>query len=210
MKKIILSLFALIAFTTTLQAQRGGNVEFSIAGGVNFSNVNSYFNNADFNTGYNFQGGIDFYFSEYWSIKAKAIYDSKGWDNDLIVIESRDRGRPSGTYLTDFELDYITVPLMANFHFGYDNNWYINFGPYVGFLLDARATAFDTDVMQDFEDTDVGIAFGLGVKIPVNEYFKFFIEFDGQSGFTDIFERNNRPDVNNYRGAINVGLNFML
>lgn len=210
MKKLNLLLVVLFGSVTLLQAQSGGNVEFTLGAGLNMSNVGSYYSNSDYSTSYNFQAGVDVYINSYWSIKAKAIYDKKGWDNDVIDIESTESGVRSGRYITDFDLDYITVPLMVNFHFGRTNNWYVNFGPYVGFLMDARDTTFDFDLEEDFNDTDAGLAFGIGVKIPVSDYMKFFIEYDGQSGFSDIFERNNRPDVTNYRGAINIGVNFML
>ncbi|PHK14099.1 hypothetical protein VF12_41075, partial [Nostoc linckia z15] len=84
--------------------------------------------------------------------------------------------------------------------------------PYVGFLLNAEDTRFGFDVKDQTESTDFGLAYGLGVKIPLNNYLKFFIEYEGQSGFTDVI----KDDINysnletNSRGSFNIGVNFLL
>lgn len=213
MKKITYLIISLITASTTALAQGKGNVEFTFGAGLNTSNVSSYYDNSDYNISYNAEAGADYYFSESWSIKAKVIYDKKGWDNGFIFIESDTPGLPSDSYRTDYNLDYITVPLMANWHFGRTKNWYLNFGPYVGFLLNAEDTTFNFDLTEGFNNTDAGLAFGIGVKIPVSEYLKIFIEYDGQSGFTEIFNEvdgNNSATITNSRGAFNVGINFML
>ena len=104
----------------------------------------------------------------------------------------------------------LPYPLWLIGILGVKKNWYLNFGPYVGFLVNAKESRFDFDVKNAFETTDVGLAYGIGVKIPVSEYLKIFIEFDGQGGFTNIFKDPYFDNTTNSRGALNVGLNFML
>lgn len=216
MKKI--GLLATLFAAFSLQAQEKGNFEVGLGGGYNYSiisGLNYYddygYNGPDFSSGFNFAASADYYFNDEWSIKAKVIYDRKGWDNDYITVYNPATDTDD-LYMTDFNLTYITVPVMANWHFGNTNNWYINFGPYVGFLLNAEDTRFGFDVKDQTESTDFGLAYGLGVKIPLNNYLKFFIEYEGQSGFTDVI----KDDINysnletNSRGSFNIGVNFLL
>lgn len=198
--------------TGVLKAQDGGNIEFGIGMGYNYSNVSSGYESADYSSGFNFSATADFYFSSNWSIKARLMYDRKGWDNGFIEVDES-TGRPSySSYVTDFNLDYVTVPVMASWHFGNTDNWYMHFGPYVGFLVNAEETTFETDVKDDFNSTDVGIAFGIGVKIPVSDYIKLYIEYDAQGGFTEIFKEDDlySDTITNSRGALNIGINWML
>jgi opacity protein-like surface antigen len=132
------------------------------------------------------------------------IYDQKGWDNDYIEDTN------GNVYPTDINLNYLTVPIMANWHFGNKKNWYLNFGPYFGFLLDANETQFDSDVTDVFNTTDFGLALGIGVKVPVSDKLKIFFEYDGQGGINDIFKENQYSAVTNTRSSFNVGLNFLL
>jgi len=206
MKKNILSCIAIVACLGFANAQDKGNIEFGFNTGLNSSYVADPHGTSDYSTGFNAGASADFYFSRNWSLKVKAIYDRKGWDHDVIA---DDRGT---LYATNYDVDYITVPVMANWHFGYTNNWYINFGPYVGFMVNAKDTRFDTDVKDMFNKTDVGLAAGVGVKIPVSNYVKIFLEYDLQGGFTDVFKQDfdNGNNAVNVRNAFNIGINFML
>lgn len=205
MKNIIFTSIALIAVAFSTSAQRKGNVEFGFNTGLNSSFISDSWGSTDVRTNFNAGAAADFYLSESWSIKIKGIYDRKGWNNDLINVDGT-------TYRTNLAVDYITIPVMANWHFGYSRNWYINFGPYVGFLVNAEETAFKTDAKEMFKNTDAGLALGLGVKIPLSKFAKLFIEYDVQSGFTEIFtdDYDNGDNATNTRGALNVGINFML
>jgi outer membrane protein W len=154
---------------------------------------------------YNFNGSAEYYFSENWGIKAMVMYDRKGWDDAFITdVESGYSTR------TNINMDYITIPVMANWHFGRKNNWYLNFGPYVGFLTSAKDTELDIDLKDAHNTTDAGLAFGIGVKIPLNNYMKLFIEYQEQAGVIDIFKSNDVDPVLNSRSAFNIGINFML
>ena len=99
---------------------------------------------------------------------------------------------------------------MANWHFGKKRNWYLNFGPYAGFLLSAKDTEFNMDLKDFSKSVDAGLAFGIGVKIPVSSKIKILLEFDGQGGFTDIIENNQGDKIQNSRGSFNTGLVFGL
>ena len=202
MKKIVLfGILAGCVFTST--AQNKGQVEFGVNLGVNTSTVSTNSVRADTGTGVNFGLSADYYFSTRWSIKTKLILDQKGWNNGFFEDEFN-------SYTTNYNLNYLTVPVMANYHFGRTKNWYLHFGPYVGFLLTADESSGGVDVTEAFNTTDVGLSAGVGVKIPVSNKVKLSLEYEGQSGFLDIFKGMDGPSVTNSRGAFNIGLHFLM
>jgi len=210
MKKIFTTLVILLSFYSLSYAQRfssqAGNTEFGVDVGYNSSYIiesqSGY--NSDFVSGFNVGVSADHYFSDSWSLKVKAIYDQKGWGNGYIStdVDEYDNIR--------FKLNYITVPVMANWHFARTKNWYLNFGPYIGFLTSAKGTdgANTIDVKDYFNSVDGGIALGIGVKIPISDRAKFFIEYDGQGGVTNISKESGGDNFQNLRESFNIGINF--
>ena len=199
MKNLFLTAIVALGLVATSYAQDKGDVEFGVNVGYNSSNITNGGLNADAGSGFNAGVAADYYFSDRWSMKGKLIYDQKGWDNDNL-----------GNGKTNINLDYLTVPVMANWHFGSKRNWYLNFGPYVGFLMSAEDSKNGIDLKDTFNTTDFGLAFGIGVKIPVSDKLKISLEYDGQSGFSDVFKDHPAGRIQGTRGAFNVGLNFMM
>jgi hypothetical protein len=201
MLKSILFLLTLSTISTLSFAQTKGSTEFGAGAGVNFSVVLSGASSR-YRPGLNIGISADHYFSDQWSVKAKLNYDQKGWNYGFI-----DYGADS--YITNYQLNYLSVPVMANWHFGHTRNWYLNFGPYVGFLLNAHETAGDTNVKDIFNTTDAGLAVGIGIKFPITNKARFFVEFLGQGGVIDIVNHNEGySSLNNSTSGFNVGINF--
>lgn len=203
MKKKIITVTLLIAFSVIGFAQKKGDVEFGINLGLNSSNVTSEYLSSDTGTGVNLGFAADYFFSDSWSLKGKIIYDQKGWDNGLLYVGVN-------RYNTNYNLNYLTIPVMANWHFGKKKNWNLNFGPYAGFLLSAEETAYNTNVKEFFNTNDFGLNIGIGVKFPLSNKLKLNIEYEAQSGFSDVFKDNNNKRIIGTRGALNVGLNFLM
>lgn len=211
--KNTLLVITFIGAVLTATAQGKGDIEVGGNLGLNLSNVSNFQNDqsADIKLSFNIAGSAEYYFSDTWGIKAKLIYDRKGWANGFLNVFDESTNDPFVTTLTtDYNLSYLTIPVMANLHFGRSDNWYLNFGPYVGFLLDASLSESDFDVNDAFNSTDVGLTLGIGVKIPLNDQTKLFFEYEGQSGFLDVFEDNSGDAVLNRRSSINAGLLFSL
>jgi hypothetical protein len=211
MKKIFTTLFMLLSVFTLVQAQnKSKGSEFSVVVGYNSAYVSNGSNqNTAAISGFNFGVSLDNYFSDRWSLKVKAVYDHKGWANGFLTVGST-------TYNNvDYRASYITVPVMANWHFGKTRNWYLNFGPYVGFLTYAHVkipgATFPggyVNVKSLFSSTDVGLDAGIGIKFPVSNKSKLYIEYDGQSGFGNIFQSSTGGTVRSARASFNVGLTF--
>ncbi|QPH40295.1 porin family protein [Pedobacter endophyticus] len=198
----LLTLLLLSGLGVSAQAQEKNSFEFGGHVGLNAATVSSSNAvNSDSRIGFNVTAVGDYFFSDRWSIKAKIGYDQKGWDNGYL--ENFDTG---DTFETDYRTDYITIPVMANWHFGKKRNWYLNFGPYVGILINATETKLGTDFKDFFNTTDIGIDLGIGVKVPVANKLKVLFELDGQAGITDLVRNNQGSTIQNSRSSFNVGL----
>ncbi len=204
MKKLALITLLVFGFSLSTFAQPSkGEFEFGFGLGYNFSTVSNSSGSTEIGSGINFTGSANYYFSNRWSIKGKLVYDQKGWDNGFVEY-------PDYYYTTDYNLNYLTIPVTVNWNFGKKRNWYLNIGPYAGFLLNANETEGNLDVTDSFNTTDFGIAWGIGVKIPVADKFKIYLEFDEQDGFSDIFKESNTSSIKNSRGSFNIGFNYLL
>ena len=187
-------------------AQDSGDIELGFGAGLNVSNVTAQegANGTPSRFSFNIGASGEYYFSDRWGLKVELIYDNKGWADGFIEDNN------ANSITTDYEVNYVTLPIMANWHFGSNRNWYLNFGPYIGFLVKAEATESDLNVKDGFKSTDFGLAFGIGYKFELDDNIKLFIEYDGQSGFTDVFENNRGSAVRNGRSSFNIGALFSL
>lgn len=224
MKKIITTLLILCGIYSVSQAQTKNTNEFGFNVGYNASTVSDSQTGetSSYTGGFNLGFSAEHYFSDRWGIKAKVIYDQKGWGDGFITSSATPDGETSGEVFNgiDFHLNYITVPIMANWHFGRMRNWYLNFGPYVGFLLSAHATSNDAaftsnsgaansiDVKDSFNSTDFGLALGIGVKFPISNNVKLFIEDDAQAGISHLFKDGSDGNVQSERSSVNIGFIF--
>jgi len=201
MQKIFTTILVVLGICTTAMAQTG-KTEVGINVGLNEATVTaSGETNTHYRTGFNVGISVDYYFSDAWSIKGKLAYDQKGWNNGFI-------SNGNSTLITDYKVNYITIPVLANWHFGRTRNWYLDFGPYVGILTSASESAGGTDLKQAFNSTDVGLDLGIGVKFPIADKTKFFIELNGAAGITDLIKNNTGDAIRNSASAINIGFSF--
>ena len=189
--------------TSFVQAQKKNSVEL----GLNLGFNNSYLQigqNSDYTTdalyAYNVGLSAEYYFSHNWGLKIKTIYDQKGWANGSLYFNGTQYDQ------IDYKLNYLTIPIMANWHFGYYNQWYLSFGFYEGVLL--SATAADIDVKNQFKLEDKGLSIGFGLKLPITRRSAFFLEFEGQSSFFDVYSYHIGDDYLMQRVSLNLGVNF--
>jgi opacity protein-like surface antigen len=207
MKKVFTTLLILLGIYSVSSAQTRNTTEIGFNIGYNAANV-TYSGgnvNSDYTSGLNLGFSAEHYFSDRWSIKGKLIYDQKGWGNGYLTFD--DGSEVDGV---NFHLNYLTVPVMANWHFGRTRNWYLHFGPYVGILLNtSESSNSGVDIKSVFNTTEVGLDAGIGVKFPVSNHVKLFIEADGQGGFNNIFKYSDGT-VRSERSSINFGVLFPL
>ena len=206
MKKIITTLFIVLGVYSLVSAQaqvkERGDTEFGIEVGLNGSDITTGdgWDNTDFLTGLNAGVSGDLYFSDKWSLKVKVLYEQKGAGNGLQFQD--DQG--NNYYGYNFKASYITIPVLANWHFGRTRNWYFDFGPYVGILTSASYGGQDLKYLTN--STDIGFRADVGIKLPISQTSNFFIETGVQGGFSNVF--NDGSDLQNETSSLNVGISF--
>lgn len=150
MKKLILAVLFVFAAATNSNAQV---VQFGVKGGANFSNFSGGPDGIDYKnkTGFHVGAMAEIKILPNFSIQPEALFTSQG---------SKVEG------VGDFNLDYISVPVLAKFYLITDR-LSIEAGPQFSFLIDdsfeAADSAFDGD--PDTQSFDFGLAGGLGLKI---------------------------------------------
>ena len=99
------------------------------------------------------------------------------------------------------KINYLTLPVNANWHFGSTRKWNLNFGPSIGFVMSAK---FDGNDIKDLVvATQVGLNYGIGYKIFLNEKFSILIDYQGMTGLTGIDDSGD-TSLKNVYGSFNL------
>jgi hypothetical protein len=198
MKKLLLSAVIVVLGLSNLDAQSDSG-DFTLAPqvGLNLSNYTSNENLTNkIRTAFNLGVIAEYYFSNRWSFRSGLLYDSKGT-----------KLTESGEDYID-KLNYISIPLHANWHFGSNRNWFLNFGPTLGFLASAKADlpSGEIDIKDEVASFDAGLGIGIGYKFNINDNTEIYIHYQGYNGLVSIID----ADFNlfNATSAVNVGVVF--
>jgi len=139
----------------------------------------------------------DYYFNDRWSVRSGVVYNPMGAEDDFNNLD---------------RLDYLTIPINANWHFGRNRGWYLNFGPAVSFLLNAEADLSDgttINIEDSVQSIDFALTLGIGYQFTLGPKTMLFVDYQGYGGFLDIVDV---PDfgiaLQNSRSAFNLGLVF--
>ena len=191
------SFFLLVIINTTAQSK--GDVSIAPQLGINLTNY--------FSTDYSYDLRVapsvgvigDYYFGNRWSFRTGLLYDPMGVKDDYGYTD---------------KLSYITLPLNANWHFGRNRNWYLNFGPSLSFLISAKSDyegEGNTDIKDFISPVDLGIALGIGYIFNVSDSTQFFIDYQGYGGFINVDKENVIDSrITNSKSSFNVGARFFL
>ncbi|HET6995635.1 MAG TPA: porin family protein, partial [Chitinophagaceae bacterium] len=108
-------------------------------------------------------------------------------------------GNPA-TIKSHVRFDYLCLPLLARASFGKKYRFFINAGPYIGYLIgqaDVTQTNNDPKVIRKniayFDKADLGLSGGAGVEIPLKRYVLSF-EIRDNFGLSNI---SKLPVINN-------------
>lgn len=134
----------------------------------------------------------DYYFNDRWSLRSGLSYFGMG----ATIPESK------------LQLDYLHIPLNANWHFGNTRKWNLNFGVAPGFLLSGEVNG--EDVKEFYKLFQLAISYGLGYKIEISDTFNLIISGQGLFGVTNIIEDSQDFKRLNAGSSINVGGVFIL
>lgn len=148
MKKTIIFAAALF-FLCSAKAQ---TAHFGIKGGLNAASISSSPSNEDVQTKIGFNVGILAHIhtsSHQWAIQPEMYYSDEGY-------QSKSNSSAS------LYLGYLNIPVLAQYMF--DNGFRIEFGPQLGFLMNAKSKTrnVSVNVKDNFKNTNFSIPIGLG------------------------------------------------
>ncbi len=207
MKKNYLSILACFVLAVS-NAQLKENGVIEITPKIGYSSFAEITNNTGNNgsqnttgttgsiTGLSTGATIDYYFNNRWSLRSGLLFEKMGATSVIFNSTYQDK------------LNYISIPINANWHFGSTRKWNLNFGLSPSFLTSSEFTKnniIDKNVPNNVVNSfQIGLSFGIGYKIEINKKFGIIIENQGFSGFTNIFNYNNL-NAKNSGSSLNIG-----
>lgn len=128
---------------------------------------------------YNFAAGVfvDYHFNPRWSIRSGIIYDKMG-DGSFFFTDANGVPIREG-----FGRNYISIPIMANWHFGKRKRWNLGFGVTQSFGSEDElfGSITGTDELKSFLSSTIEI----GYSFPVGPGF-IHISSNGINSFSKI------------------------
>lgn len=201
MKKIVLSIITLFIFgCVTAQIKAKGVIEVTPKIGTSSFMESNEDESTNSNAGVSFGVTADYYFNNRWSLRSGLLFDKMGGKYSF------------GSDKFEDKLNYVSVPINANWHFGSTRKWNLNFGLSPSFLtkatVESKGIAIDipSDELKSFQ---LGFTYGIGYKLEINQ--KFGILFDAQffNGLTKI-NTNSEDRFINSGYSFNIGGVFQL
>ena len=185
--------------------------DIGLNGGVNFTNVTGLDSINSVNKFGRLYGiTITYHFNRIFSLKGDIDFENKGF-----MIEDIDyniNGVDTSGGITQI-LNYFDLPAFMHIGFGKKLKFDFNFGPYFGYLLDARTTnANNEDVIIDhpsfsnFSKIDYGFIYGLGLDLIISERVSLGFDFFVEEGLKEI----NSEGLKNRSLDFDFGINFQL
>lgn len=205
--------FFVLALTLTATAQTnkidiGTEAGFSLASLRGNENIDNY---NDTRIGYSGGLFVQYNFRKIISVRTGGYFERKGSSTDILFTDIS--GNIIGTVKGKHNFDYLAVPLLIRATFGQKLNYFVNAGPYVGFLMKKteyteafqnipETTSDQTDI---YKKTETGLSFGLGLSYTLKEKFALSFELRNNLGLTDT---SDLPVINN--GVIKTNaINFL-
>lgn len=174
--------------------------DLGLEGGPNLSTI--FMKSALFNVNpkpaiYGSGGFIfQFNFKNFLSLKTGVSYQRKGYQlKDLLFVDGSTGNMIYENGKLSTRLDYLTFPVLVKASFGKKVSFFVNAGPYVGYLLqktdrtkiNGSTTTDQTDLSTSgLNRWDFGVAGGIGIAIPIRTFWVISVEARNYSGLMDI------------------------
>lgn len=187
----VLGMFALAGFS---------QVKWDAKFGMNFSNMTKL-DDAKALPGFNLGVGMDYGFSESWSLQSGLMISSKGYKYK------------EGDWKDKYRPIYLDIPILAAYKFNISDNtkFVINAGPYLAIGLGGKNKETDEEDIKlfdkdgyDWKRFDLGIQYGIGLELSD----RYLINLSGQNGFISPKNYDGGKDYKNMTFSIGVGYRF--
>jgi hypothetical protein len=122
------------------------------------------------------------------SVSRNIPFSSLGMGN---VPDPNDPAFRQGGFDVRYTLSYLTVPINIRYYIGSGKKFYINGGPYAGFILGDSAKIEGRkaeDENGDYKSVEFGINAGLGFRVLSSSKHNLDIELRDNLGLTNIYD----------------------
>ncbi|BBE20684.1 hypothetical protein AQPE_4878 [Aquipluma nitroreducens] len=190
-RAIILILLLLTFCTTYGQTNK---FEFGIEGGPSLISLrgNDIIDQYQ-NPTIGFSGGpfFQYNFKKIISLRTNLAFERKGSTAKTQAFD--EYGNSLGNVRTNSNFDYLTLPILVRATFGKRILFFVNTGPYIGFLLKETSVSKGDKVpkkVMDFTSlqkrNDFGVSAGLGLLVPFKQNIAFSFELRNNLGVYNV------------------------
>lgn len=201
MKKTVLTFLLLTSIAAVSQEKK---IKFGVQAGLNYSNLRGYtipslysqFYDESAAFGYLIGFNAEYQLKDKLSLRAELSYERKTQkaDNLIELIPNFDDPIQTYQFTSKKHYDYIVLPIMIKYAFTNKDSFYVNGGPFIGFLLQSKITndldvpdfnSDDLDTTNDNKSTDFGLSFGIGKEISLNDTNSISVEIRDNLGLSN-------------------------
>lgn len=136
-------------------------------------------------------GGLYFRYSpEKLKIQTGINFERKGSQYDAVYTDNLGNILAQGISYT--YADYLTIPLLAGYYFGEKQYFYVQAGPYLGYLMQLTYVHTgdlpfgNSDDTDSFKRMDVGFSTGAGIRFPIGPKFTCSFEIRNNLGLLNM------------------------
>ena len=146
-----------------------------------------------------FSGGISFLYKckKNISFKTALAFERKGSKTKEEVFDNL--GNSQGIVTIKHNYDYLTLPLLAKASFGNIIPFFVNAGPYIGYLIKQTNSGKGENIRMKEDRTsqhkrfDIGLSLGAGFTIPIKQSCSFDLEVRNNLG---LYNTSKIPVIN--------------
>lgn len=224
MKRILLiTIFVSFILVSNAQASK---IEYGFQSGLNISTAYGTSIVKDYRSplmGLHVGGHIKLNKSQHWGIKFLLSYDQIGWTYKSLTIENAEG---NGLLNVDmlFKLNYLNLPMLAEYSFGKKVKIHVNGGPFIGILLNNKIVTKLNEPVPPNEQAktetssenrkamNVGLSLGSGIQIPIASKLKLDFNLMNNLGLSNIYKSNTSEvgEIKTNAFTISAGLTFEL
>lgn len=162
--------------------------------------------------------------TEMFSVQAELNYEGKGVG--MKDFSESGNGWTSEQKNSKVKLGYLTIPILAKATFGNGTKFFVNAGPYFGFLMSAKSKgdytytstidpsmnqsdSYDEDVKKYYKGFDFGVLIGGGAIFPINDDMDAIADLRYNMGLSKLGDEGDAKVFNSVIG-INIGVIYKL
>jgi hypothetical protein len=110
------------------------------------------------------------------SFRTNVTFERKG--SVLTLPTSLNNGNPTGKLTTHINFNYLTFPILVRATFGNKIQYFVNAGPYFGYLIKQTSVSRgDNTPKRTYDNTSQDKLFDTGVSAGIGLYFPFLTKF---------------------------------